>query len=536
MRPGILRGEALLHPCDVAFGTLLAPMSDAALLYLIEQPRLQAPNHGIRAIAAGISAAEFLRDFKANEDLELPLADGSLHLVMLVLPSAWPASARAQWRLLCEIRRVLAESGQLLILTANRYGYSRLRGLLRPQRLLRSPRLAKDGAWLPSKRALRHLLERGGFHYTEWFRPARDRQGCLARVFPLGATRDSWSAQRPSSVGARIRNSSWFTDDFLIRATVAKPGRSALQHCLDAAAGQMAGPGGSMKAQRIERLLVTPKEKVVVLATLGERRVVLRIPLSSSALQACRRNVAALRALGTSGGGKDIAPAPLAEGYCAGYYYAVESRVRGQPMLALPAQQAGLTLIERLIRRLNPQAVMRKLDGAFYERLVSAPLAKIAPVISMPAKREALERMFSAELLGQRIAAGITHGDLSLRNVFVENDSVSGVIDWDESSLSGCPILDAVSHVCSRQFRRGGAFADTISRLARRQWPHAEELAFLDRCYEHFGMDQRCHAALVFLYWLNATGPQLDLWFARDPDFVRRRVHEVVEAIIGRDS
>jgi hypothetical protein len=561
MKFGVLSGKALQHPCDTALSVLLAPSSSGTALYLLEQspgpPGPRSPNARMRAIVEHFERPPFAapRDSRPwgaasipiaiDENVHLPFLDTSIHLVVLSLTGSWLTSAQAQDQLFSEIRRVLVASGEVLILAMNRYGYSRPGEISPPDPERGTPNkiwalchafaLLKNGAVLPSKRGLQCLLRRAGFKCVEWFRPLRDRGGCLAEIRPLRPRADLWSSYQSLGLKERIRHSSWFANEFVIRAAMEELEPSALQHCLEGAANQLGRRDASAKEIGIERLLVTPKEKLVVLAVLNDLPVVMRVPLSSSALEGCQRNMEALRFLSFEKTTGEVAPSPLADGYSAGYYCALESRISGQPLRKLSGPHPGLALVESLIRKLNPQPKVRECDDPVYRQLVSVPLAKITALIPTPQKREALELFFSTRLRGKQITVGITHGDLSLSNIFVEHNQVAGVIDWDQSCLNGFPILDAISNLCSRQFKRSGNFSETFLRLAKRQWPEPEELAFLDRCYKRFHIAPGNHSALVFLYWLNAVSSQLDFWFTRDSSFLRTRVYEVVDAITGKD-
>jgi aminoglycoside phosphotransferase (APT) family kinase protein len=304
-----------------------------------------------------------------------------------------------------------------------------------------------------------------------------------------------------------------------------------LQCCLESAASDGTGNGDPVNRIGIERLLVTAKEKLVALTVLNGSRTVLRIPLSDAALKACQNNLETLRAL-KHAAGANVAPLPVTDGRLAGYYYAVESRMSGRPMRSLPRASSDLVLIEALIKQLNLNAAVREFDDELYDQLVSTPLRKLAEVTGSLRWEQAVEPFFRSRLRGKQMTLGISHGDLSLSNVFVNGGEIAGVIDWDDSSLSGIPLLDAISHLCSRQFRRSRNFSQTFISLAARRWPEPEELSFLDRCYEHFRTDPNSHDALVFLYWLRLVHRQLDFGFARESAVVRSRLDEVSRAIV----
>lgn len=541
---GLPNETALPHPCDTALALLLSPVSTGNVLYLIEQSQSAATAGRADTAAEAIvnhvdaltpygqphRAETGCRTVAMHEEARLPFPDAAFQLIVIAL-ATWPLSRQGQRRLLTEVRRVLVASGQLLVMAQNRYGYARLRAMLR-RRPMHSVSHGKNGSLLGAH-AIKHLLSGGGFNCAEWFRPVRDPQNRLVRVSPLRAGNRRWRIAGIPSLKQRIKGSQWLTNEFVIRAAPDKLKPSALDHCLKAAADQIL-KDAPVKQIEIERLLVTAKEKVVVMASLNGRAVVMRIPLSRYALNGCQRNMAALRSLALTNPDGAPAPSPLADGYFGAHYYAVESRIAGQALRDIPDPSGHLASIELLIKALHPQPIVHQFDEQLFTRVVSPAFAKVAALISLPSQREALERFFRTRLRARHIAVGMTHGDFSLRNICIVNNTVSGVIDWDESCPAGLPVLDVISHLCSRQFKRGGNFAAIIGGLAAKEWPEARELTFLDRCYAHLHSDPSDHCALVFLYWLVTVSAHLDFWYARDSAFLQTRIHEVVEIIMRK--
>ncbi len=557
--------KALQHPCDTALGLLVSPRAFGTILYLTDSPFTTTDSgdqyRGMRAIVEylvrssraaldeppGYEAASAFMGIGC--DSQLPFGDASTNLLVLSLTASWPASAWRRYQLLSEIRRVLAVDGELLILTRNRYGYRRLSKILQPPTResgilakvrafgVGSLRLLANSRSLPSQQGLRVLLAKAGFRSVEWFRPLRDRQGCFTEIRPFYPRENEWGAYLPMSTSGRIQRFPGVADEFIIRASVGALAPSALQRCLQEMAHEIASDSTAEPAVGIERFLITPKEKVVVMASLNNVPVVMRIPLSESAYEGCQRNLQALQAIDIEPARRGLAPVPLAESAGAGCYYTVESRLSGVPLGRNPLGQNELAQVKSLMQRLNPRSLIRQtiLDGSLYDELVARPLKKVLALIPEAHKQDRLERFFKDRLFGKRVTVGISHGDFSLSNIFVQCGQTTGAIDWDDSYLTGLPIMNAISYLCSRQGWRNGNFSSTVLNLATKQWPYANELAFLDGCYMYFRTDPSAHPALVLLFWVAVIASQSEFWFAKSPSYFQSRIDNIMNEVTCDD-
>ncbi|MDZ7829165.1 MAG: phosphotransferase [Halofilum sp. (in: g-proteobacteria)] len=146
---------------------------------------------------------------------------------------------------------------------------------------------------------------------------------------------------------------------------------------------------------------------------------------------------------------------------------------------------------------------------------------------------EQAKALLDHHLHDRTVALGLRHGDFSLGNIHVQGERVTGLIDWDDSDPDGIAMEDAISHLSSRIVRRVDGFAETFLGLATREALHAEESAFLDRCYAYYGMDSRMHPGLVLLFWAHAIDAQLDFAFAREASYRTSRIHRVLELFTG---
>lgn len=528
------------HPCDTAMGVLISPAVSRATLYLnfgsapTDKPdaedKLQTINV-VKTVCLDGSLVESTRTpISHASTFGLPAGDAAIDLA--VLSSHIPI---AQWGqvlnvLIQEIRRVLKPGGELLIVYEPNGGDRRVKKKLM-RRLQGHVRMLRNALRPVDRCRIASALYGNGLTHAEWFVPWRDQGGCLTTIQPI---ENRWLPARDW----RQKFKAMAAKETIARASASPLQPSLLQTCTRETSINIARESRAPKTAHIGALLVTPKEKVVAMANVNGADVVIRIPLSGQALRACKHNMRALKRLQADASSACVAPRPLFEASLHGQYFSAESRIDGGPLVNLPPAKRRLELVETLIKTLNPTSriIRRRLESTNYDELVGTPLAAVLSRVTRTNDRVVLARYFSVALHGMPYAAGVSQGDFSLSNIFIYDQKISGVIDWDEGAMNGLPVLDAISHLCSRQGHRSGNFSDTFCRLATRQWPESAELAFLDRCYEHFSVDPGQHFALVMLYWLQIVGSQSQFWFSHNTDFSRTHVDDIVRLISQRIS
>lgn len=67
-----------------------------------------------------------------------------------------------------------------------------------------------------------------------------------------------------------------------------------------------------------------------------------------------------------------------------------------------------------------------------------------------------IEKYLKLHLYDEEIPLVTTHGDFSIDNIIVKNGVVTGIIDWDYSSVIGLPLIDVVFFVASTYKRQEG--------------------------------------------------------------------------------
>jgi hypothetical protein len=549
MTQSLLEPDTLRHPCEAAFDILLDARMDACVLYLdvtsdgshrtdkwVVSWRYR--HHTIAPVAQPDSNRVDVGEQRLDRSTTLPIPDHTVDLLVL-RASALRELDEANLSILMSLSAPhLRDDGEFFVISgappppdcgAPDAGVSRKPSI--PGGLSGIVKDLLNTFQAGERKRTAGALRAHGFQHTEWFVAEYNASGEPTRLSLLKHQREM---QQPTSLKKwfRLRSQRGVT---LIRASrhTLRPSTlfSALASMRRNTDGNAAGNRGPAI---IDTMLISPKEKVVVLGRQGDDRFVLRIPFTPGARAGCEQNMLALRTLQADPDLAQIVPHPLLEIDTCGRYFSGESLVPGMPLRFLPLNEATLGYAEALLHRLNPPHRLQpiRLDGETYEELVQAPITVLARLPAVRMHCEVLLTFFALSLHGSNVRLGLCHGDFSVRNIYMDGGRVSGVIDWDEGDVHGLPVLDAIGHLISRQSRRGNGLADAIASLAARRWPVDYELDFLERCYVHFNVAPDQHFALVMLYWLRVISNQARHWFAGNDEFVVRKVQPIVSLIV----
>lgn len=238
-----------------------------------------------------------------------------------------------------------------------------------------------------------------------------------------------------------------------------------------------------------------------------------------------------LQRLAREEGFAGLVPGPIIEFEEQGRYVSVESRIQGAPIRCRVQDEQQLEIVEQLLHTLNPShsRIFENLQGELFDKCVGGPLEACASRILDSGQREWVEQKLRRLFFDARVCVGVTHGDFSVSNIFLDDGRVAGIIDWDDATMRGLPVLDAIGHLLSRQNWRGRSFADSYRRLATRQWPRAYELRFLDRCYDYYAVETEKHVAWVMLHWLHVLNSHSLHWYAQEREFFDEHIGELLD-------
>lgn len=451
---------------------------------------------------------------------------------------------RVQLRFLRELRRIIKPAGQLFVAIENRWGYEYFKG--RPDHhsgLLYGsllPRLVAN-AWsivrsrrpyrtytysLPGARA---LFRSAGF----------ERQAFLGMTPGYSKVREvvalerspTWHARRANGMKERIKRSGWFVPAFGIVAGGAARQASLLERLVRHVVAQVP----AARPLVFHDCVVSGKDKIVLNGTLGDRPVVLKIPVDDTTLQGEARNADFLARGDMPEAVARVRPVPLARGTFQGLSFFLESAVDGTPLARVidagnrPAMAAAVRPVLSALCASSAAAAPVARDDPLYLAAVGQPLSRLAALVVDPAVVRAIEADMDALLTRHPWRRVLQHGDFSNDNVFVRDGRVTGLIDWECVNAMGMPALDAIGYVESTERHlHGGEFGENLMRLSRREWRCPEELALLDALYRDHGVDPAMHAGLCRLAWLHGLGIKLAGIDRFDPGFVQRWVLPVL--------
>lgn len=473
----------------------------------------------------------------------LPFASGVFDGVV----HAESAESGPSGQLLAEVYRVLKSGGQFLVLTDNRFNLSLpsgwwdrfstsplpLRSLMRSIGLLE--RWWSRGNGTQSLPGLFRAIRLAGFTESDAFGlwPGRSQ---LDEIIPLQSGHHSAGSLAPTAWKKELRRKAVFLPAY---ALVAQAGGvrslSSREKILVAARRQLSG-GRAETLLEASTHLITRKDKMIIQANWGERRVMVRVPLAPAASDAEARHAATLEAIAVSHPG--LAPRLLAKGAVDGFEYRVETALLGTPLRRVmgafqPTEVLGR--VSGLLERLNPAASLRaaSLVGEDYQRLVEQRLERVFPLIPDEERQARLRAFFQQQLHGAVVSFGFVHGDFSASNILVSGAEL-GLIDWEASATDDLPILDAIGYLESvmRSLRPGHSLAESFGALARWELPSEAEEQFLKACYRRTGIDADCHPGLVYLRWLRQVDYLLPYWLRYSPDGQRCYINKVVEVLL----
>lgn len=473
----------------------------------------------------------------------LPFATGLFDGVIMA-----DSAALGDRHRLAEARRVLRDDGQVFIIADNRFSLSLPVGWwdrwsVAPRPMAALARMAGlVTVWWRKRNGerslpgLRRVVKRAGFSAIQVVGLWPGRQA-LEEIVLLRGRRQTTGLRAPLSVSNKLEKHELFlpTHGLLAQACGA-PRDSTYDRIFATIARQLADPGPVIPVYPT-RMIVTRKDKLIVLADRGDDRLVVRIPFGPAAAAAEARNAVVLAKLEASRPG--LGPRILGDGAIDGIEYRVESLMPGMSLGQGSDPGSMLPRVEALLEDLNPSAglISRAFEGAHYEALVEDRLARVFPFLSNDDLRERVRAFFRDRLHGATLPFGLVHGDFSRSNIHLSGEGQAGLIDWEAASFDDLPMLDAIGFLESvnRGHHPSHSLADGISALAKGVFQSPAQKRFLSARYERQGIDPACHVGLVYLRWLRQVDYLLPYWLRYHPDGQQRYIHQVVERMLQID-
>jgi len=457
---------------------------------------------------------------------------------------------RTQLRFLRELRRIVKPGGQLFVAIENRWNHEYFTG--RPDHHSG----LKYGSLLPRGIANLYSIARRRQPYRTYtyalpeFRrlfasAGFPRQACLgltpgysslAEVIPVDAPPPFWRAGATSTLKERIRRHRLFVPAF---GMIAQASGNASASLLARLLAHLEAERPALAPIEIAACVISGKDKVVLRGTARGEPCILRLPAGRQAEEDESRAWFMLEQLAARPALADRVPRPIVRGAFQRIGYFLESAVAGEPLSkaqrslsrALLAGMVGDFL--RVLHAPGATHVPLVPGSASFSALVGEPIARMRRAGVEPLRCASLEKALAARLAGRDWPVGLQHGDFGVHNLFTDNARISGLIDWEYATAQGLPALDAVNYLESMQrlASPSSSLKENVARLAKWDWPCAEELDMLRAFYRQLAIDPACHPLLCDLAWLGHLGRQLATTARFDPRFFDHRLAPMLEAL-----
>lgn len=457
-----------------------------------------------------------------------------------------------QLNFLREIKRILKPEGQIFIAIENRLNYEYFTGRpdhhsnLKYASLL--PRFLANLYSIVTRRnpyrtytysipGYKKLLRKAGFEQTDFFAlsPGYSK---LKELFPVEAETPKWCPSAPSDMKNRIKRNKYFVPAYGIVSSASRVVQPCLQDRLLKHIEQSLAEQFKHASITLNDYIVTAKDKGVITGFIGEQGIVIKLPFNSAGVVGEKKNAAMLQY--AKNRNLFCCPRSLIYGSFQNQHYFVEERVKGCPLYELLPSQGRtvyLNSIASILDQLNPSIrdmLKLPLIDTFYHSQVSQQLEVLFQVIEDYGTREALTHYFHNNLYGVEVPCGIRHGDFTRSNIFVHNNRVITLIDWEMSSTDGIPLFDAFHYLVSvhQLFYPEELLPQGVSLLDMDRYVITEEKDFLIQQYARYGMDTSNHVALVYLFWLHCVTYQLKFSLIYDVPWIRKCITRVVNLLL----
>ncbi len=423
-----------------------------------------------------------------------------------------------------EIARVLKPDGQLFVAIENRLNINHLKvdsdqnGTLSLKcivsRFLASWHAITDKRSSHQDRTYsmsvyRKLLRLSGLSEIQFF-GLFDGCDSLNKVTPLVPNKRRWKKTSSNRIVERIRYNRYFVPAYGIVASKKAFKQSFLDRILNDIESKL---GCKIN---FDSFTVTGKDKVILLAEMNKKLVVIKLPLNKASGAGEVNNSQTLECLHVGFPGvSHWFPKVLTQGAIQNQPYYVETRQEGQPFIQYKdtfSVQNILAAVQPYFEWVHTSSVDTSFDDDIYFSLVNRPLGVLAPLIDDDVLCGQLAEYFDQYLRAKILSCGPMHGDFSLNNVFLAEGKLSGIIDWEHSNVRGLPVLDLLNVVESALRCRNThlSLLETIPAMAEDSGQVSEvKPGYIASVLEWLEVDHSMVKPLSYLYWLNHTACQV---------------------------
>ncbi|MEW8506769.1 MAG: phosphotransferase [Candidatus Thiodiazotropha sp.] len=232
---------------------------------------------------------------------------------------------------------------------------------------------------------------------------------------------------------------------------------------------------------------------------------------------------------------KQSVPRLLGQGECKGYNYYFEELKSGVPAVNF---RSSADILERIL--INVTDLITILHANTCRQLPQARSSalhqlheKIETMDALTEQKYTLEFRYLSQLLTESIYLSdipmvFQKGDCSIHNVLVNDDySVSALIDWDQSEVTGFPLVDVINLIESfkRHSLRIGMGKIVRDYLLPMKLTDLEKELLTKYC-EKLGISKDLYKTMCYVYWIEHVSAQMHV---HDKDWIKNNIHRITK-------
>lgn len=524
--------------------TLFNPDDNVKFLAAGDQPYLPFPDNSIDCVTLS-GVLEWVGEGDSTPYSEGPKFKRLWKMIFNFFGDKNPR--KIQLAFLKEIKRILKQDGQLFIGIENRLNFEYFTG--RPDHhsnLLYASLLPRFIANLysivVSKKPYRtytysipgykKLLSDAGFNNIE-FLGLTEGYSFLNEIYPAENNDPHWQIEKRSGIKQKIKYSKFF---FPAYGIIASEKHKSSYKLLDSIISEISKKITNSPSEKITTrcFIVTNKEKLIIKASINSNNIIIKLPFNNAAVNSEENNKFLLENTNNLG----ISPRfimKISTNQLTGY---VEEMLEGKALsnkFSDFSESQIYSIICRIIQQKNPrdQISTAELIDSLYQEIVEKPLKTLSSELKDRELEGQLSLFFHQHLYGKTVSVGLTHGDMSVSNILVDQNSACRLIDWEAGNKQGLPILDVINYIGSEyRFKNADArMIETIQMLTAKDFMNSINGKFIEQQYEYFGMSTELHKALVYLNWLHNIAALLPFTLKYNHMDIERFIYDVAKNI-----
>ncbi len=427
--------------------------------------------------------------------------------------------------MLLALKRVLKESGQIILLANNKYNYHALADKLSGKQ--RNTSFRKE----MSRQGYLKQLSTAGFDEIECHGVDISQSQILTLKANLPFVEIAESAS--SSIKNRIKNSILFSPAFCFIVSFGGKKTDSLLLKLYYELQQKLNSSYLIFSQ----ITITGKSKAIFEVNADHNQYMVKIPFDQNGIKGEKQSQEVLRKLDQILEFSVNHPTDYFQGQIDDCQYFVESKCGGVSLKDALKQYgrdhfAGeiFTVWKKLA--FEPSFKMKQtVDEPLFAKIVGNTANKIMTLTSYQDEMIQVVSKLKQNLLDTELGLGLVHGDFSISNSFTVGGKITDLIDWESAENQGVVFIDLINIYTSieRYFHPQTDVVDNLLALVSGQWRSSSEWDYLEQAKQLLNISELQFRALLIVCFFWGMSQQLETDFQYNLKAIDIRVRRIFD-------